>query len=213
MNNNLNEFKYDSLTIEQAEVKISKTYLKTKRLLDILVSLIGIVLLLPVYIITALAIKMDSSGPIIFKQERVGKDSKKFYIYKFRSMRVDTPNLSTKEFKNAKDFTTRVGKVIRKTSIDELPQLFNILKGDMSIVGPRPVIEKENILIDLRREYKVDKLLPGVTGWAQVNGRDYIDCETKFRYDYEYMIHRNIFMDIKIICLTILKVFKSENIR
>lgn len=125
-------------------------------------------LLPPLFLLVAILIKLDSKGPIIFKQIRIGKNSKPFYIYKFRSMKIDAPNLSTEEFINASDFTTKVGKFIRKTSIDELPQLVNILKGDMSIVGPRPVIEREVRLLEIRKECNVDSILPGITGLAQI---------------------------------------------
>ena len=165
------------------------------------------------FLIVAILIKLDSKGPVIFKQTRIGKDSKPFNIYKFRSMKVETPNLSTEEFKNASDFITRVGKFIRKTSIDELPQLVNILKGDMSIVGPRPVIEKEVRLLELRKECKVDSILPGITGLAQINGRDHVDDYQKVKYDFEYLVKRNLVLDIKIIINTILKVIKSEGIK
>ena len=198
--------------LEIQEPRQSKLYTIVKRMIDIIISICGIIFLLPIYIITAIAIKLESKGPIIFKQYRVGKNGKIFCIYKFRSMRVDTPNLSTAEFKNASDFTTNVGKFIRKTSIDELPQLFNILKGDMSIVGPRPVIQKETDLLELRKIYKVDTILPGVTGWAQVNGRDNIDVETKVKYDYEYLLRQGILFDFYIIIKTVKKVLCSDGI-
>ncbi len=184
-----------------------------KRLIDIIGSLIGLIVLSPVFVITAIAIKIESPGPIIFKQIRVGKNSETFCIYKFRSMREGTPILSTEEFTNATSFITKTGSFIRKTSIDELPQLINILKGEMSLVGPRPVIEKEEDLIEARKIYGVDKILPGVTGWAQVNGRDDINVEEKVKYDYEYMKNQNILLDIKIILMTVFKVIKSEGIK
>ena len=184
-----------------------------KRTLDIIIASLGLIILSPVLLITAILIKLESKGPIIFKQLRAGKDSNPFYIYKFRSMRIDAPNKSTNEFKNAEDFITKIGKAIRKTSIDELPQLFNILKGDMSIVGPRPVILKEKDLIQLRKEYNVDSLLPGITGWAQINGRDTIGDMEKVKYDYEYLKSKSIKLDIKIMCMTALKVIKRSDIK
>ena len=209
------EFDEVAITIDYSEIlaKESILYSVTKRLIDIVGSLCGIILLSPLFLIVAILIKLDSKGPVIFKQTRIGKDSKPFNIYKFRSMKVETPNLSTEEFKNASDFTTRVGKFIRKTSIDELPQLVNILKGDMSIVGPRPVIEKEVRLLELRKECKVDSILPGITGLAQINGRDHVDDYQKVKYDFEYLVKRNLVLDIKIIINTILKVIKSEGIK
>lgn len=188
-------------------------YAMAKRLIDIFMSLIGIIILSPVFLITAILIKIESKGPIIFKQIRAGKESEPFYIYKFRSMRIDAPNKSTNDFKDADAFITRVGKFIRKTSIDELPQLFNILKGDMSIVGPRPVILNELGLIQLRKEYNVDSLLPGITGWAQINGRDNIGDEEKVKYDYEYLTKRSFRLDIYIILMTIFKVIKRSDIK
>ena len=209
------EFDEEAIAIDFSDVLVKESifYSVTKRLIDIVGSLCGIILLSPLFLIVAILIKLDSKGPVIFKQTRIGKDSKPFNIYKFRSMKVETPNLSTEEFKNASDFTTRVGKFIRKTSIDELPQLVNILKGDMSIVGPRPVIEKEVRLLELRRECKVDSILPGITGLAQINGRDHVDDYQKVKYDFEYLVKRNLVLDIKIIINTILKVIKSEGIK
>lgn len=188
-------------------------YTMIKRCIDIIMSLLGIILLSPIFIITAILIKFESKGPIIFKQLRAGKDSEPFYIYKFRSMRIDAPNKSTNDFKDADIFITKVGKFIRKTSIDELPQLFNILKGDMSIVGPRPVILKEKNLIKLRKEYNVDSLIPGITGWAQINGRDTIGDEEKVKYDYEYLTKRSLKLDLYIILMTALKVIKRSDIK
>ena len=209
------EFDEVAIAIDYSEVlaKESILYSVTKRLIDIVGSLCGIILLSPLFLLVAILIKLDSKGPIIFKQIRIGKNSKPFYIYKFRSMKIDAPNLSTEEFINASDFTTKVGKFIRKTSIDELPQLVNILKGDMSIVGPRPVIEREVRLLEIRKECNVDSILPGITGLAQINGRDNIDDYEKVKYDFEYLSKRNLVLDIKIIINTVLKVAKSEGIK
>lgn len=188
-------------------------YSMTKRLIDILMSLLGIIILSPIFLIISILIKLESKGPIIFKQARAGKDSEPFYIYKFRSMRIDAPNKSTNDFIDADIFITKVGKLIRKTSIDELPQLFNILKGDMSIVGPRPVILKESNLIELRKEYHVDSLLPGITGWAQINGRDKIGDQEKVKYDYEYLTRISLRLDIYIVLMTFFKVIKRSDIK
>ncbi|WP_331482190.1 sugar transferase [Paraclostridium ghonii] len=188
-------------------------YSITKRLIDILMSLLGIIILSPIFLIISILIKLESKGPIIFKQARAGKDSEPFYIYKFRSMRIDAPNKSTNDFIDADIFITKVGKLIRKTSIDELPQLFNILKGDMSIVGPRPVILKESNLIQLRKEYNVDSLLPGITGWAQINGRDKIGDQEKVKYDYEYLTRISLRLDIYIVLMTFFKVIKRSDIK
>ena len=205
----------NAITIDLSNVanKASALYSISKRTMDIVSSLVGLILLSPLFLLVAILIKLDSKGPIIFKQIRIGKNSKPFYIYKFRSMKIDAPNLSTEEFINASDFTTKVGKFIRKTSIDELPQLVNILKGEMSIVGPRPVIEREVRLLELRKECNVDSILPGITGLAQINGRDNIDDYEKVKYDFEYLSKRNLVLDIKIIINTVLKVAKSEGIK
>lgn len=205
----------NAITIDLSNVanKASALYSISKRTMDIVSSLVGLILLSPLFLLLAILIKLDSKGPIIFKQIRIGKNSKPFYIYKFRSMKIDAPNLSTEEFINASDFTTKVGKFIRKTSIDELPQLVNILKGDMSIVGPRPVIEREVRLLEIRKECNVDSILPGITGLAQINGRDNIDDYEKVKYDFEYLSKRNLVLDIKIIINTVLKVAKSEGIK
>lgn len=202
-----------TIDLSNVENKASALYSISKRTMDIVSSLVGLILLSPLFLLVAILIKLDSKGPIIFKQIRIGKNSKPFYIYKFRSMKIDAPNLSTEEFINASDFTTKVGKFIRKTSIDELPQLVNILKGDMSIVGPRPVIEREVRLLEIRKECNVDSILPGITGLAQINGRDNIDDYEKVKYDFEYLSKRNLVLDIKIIINTVLKVAKSEGIK
>lgn len=188
-------------------------YNKLKRGLDIIVSFLAIIFLSPIFLITSILIKIESKGPIIFKQKRAGKNSDPFYIYKFRSMKINAPNVSTSEFSNPDEFITKIGKFIRKTSIDELPQLFNILKGDMSIVGPRPVILKEKELIKLRREYNVDTILPGITGLAQINGRDTIGDEEKVKYDCEYLKKISFRLDIYIILMTALKVIKRSDIK
>ena len=184
-----------------------------KRVLDIVCSILGIIVLSPILVIVSILIKLESKGPIIFKQLRAGKGSKPFYIYKLRSMKIETPNIATNDFTDSHVYITRIGKIIRKTSIDEIPQLFNILKGDMSIVGPRPVILEEVDLIELRKSYNIDKILPGITGWAQINGRDNIGNEEKVKYDYEYLMNKSFTMDLYIIVMTALKVLKRSDIK
>lgn len=196
----------------KAENQINN-YNKLKRSIDIILSTLGIIILSPVFLIISIIIKLESEGPIIFKQLRAGKDSKPFYIYKFRSMRADAPNLSTNEFEDVNLFITKIGKFIRRTSIDELPQLINILKGDMSIVGPRPVILDEKELILLRKEYNIDSILPGITGLAQINGRDIIGTEEKVKLDYEYLQNKSLNLDVKIVFITIFKVLKKSDIK
>lgn len=196
----------------KAENQINN-YNKLKRSIDIILSTLGIIILSPVFLIISIIIKLESEGPIIFKQLRAGKDSKPFYIYKFRSMKADAPNLSTNEFEDVNLFITKIGKFIRRTSIDELPQLINILKGDMSIVGPRPVILDEKELILLRKEYNIDSILPGITGLAQINGRDIIGNEEKAKLDYEYLQNKSLNLDVKIVFITIFKVLRKSDIK
>lgn len=199
--------------MEAMDMNRFNLYNKAKRFIDILLSLAGIILLSPIFVITAVLIKLESTGPIIFKQTRAGKNSEPFHIYKFRSMRVDAPNIATNDFVDSASYITKIGRVIRRTSIDELPQLFNILKGDMSIVGPRPVILEESELIELRKVYKIDTVLPGITGWAQINGRDSIDNDEKVMYDHEYLMKRSLKLDLYIVVNTALKVLKRSDIK
>lgn len=188
-------------------------YTRIKRFFDIICSVLAIIILFPVIIIVFILIKLESKGPAIFKQVRSGRYGKPFYIYKFRSMKVNTPNIATNDFVNSDKYITKVGRIIRKTSIDEIPQLFNILKGEMSIVGPRPVILEEEDLISLRAEYNIDNIHPGITGWAQINGRDNIDNKEKVKYDYEYLINRSLKFDFYIIIKTALKVIQRSDIK
>lgn len=197
--------------INNKDMKKISIYSIVKRCIDIVCSLISIVLLSPVFLIVAILIKTESKGPIIFKQLRAGQYSKPFYIYKFRSMTMDAPNKSTEEFVDSSSYITKVGRFIRKTSIDELPQLFNILKGDMSIVGPRPVILREKELISLRAKNGVDLILPGITGLAQINGRDKVSLIDKVNYDTEYLNRRSLFLDVRIVVITILKVLMGTD--
>ena len=184
-----------------------------KRLFDFLMSLIAIIILSPVILIVALAVKFTSPGPMLFKQRRIGKDNIEFEIYKFRTMRIDTPNVPTHLLENPEQWITPVGKFLRKTSLDELPQLFNILKGEMSIVGPRPALYNQIDLRDMRTAVGVHKLIPGLTGWAQINGRDEIPLSLKVRLDKEYLDRKSFLFDIKIIFMTVLSVIKSDGVQ
>ena len=184
-----------------------------KRVFDFICSLIAIIILSPVFLILMIIIKLTSEGPIFFKQRRIGKDNKEFNIYKFRTMRIDTPNVATHLLENPEQYITGVGKFMRKTSLDELPQLFNIIKGEMSIVGPRPALYNQYDLIEMRTNVGVNTLVPGLTGWAQVNGRDEIPLELKVKLDKEYLDNKNIWLDIKIMFLTAFKVLKSEGVK
>lgn len=189
-------------------------YKYIKRFLDVFASLAGIILLSPIMLVTALAIKIDSEGPVIFKQERLGRDGKVFLIYKFRSMCVGAENIGTGQYSFADDpRVTKVGKFIRATSIDEFPQLFNILKGEMSFIGPRPPLTYHPWTID---EYTPEQLhmfdvRPGITGWAQVNGRKGVEWHERIKLNNYYVRHCSLFFDIKILFLTVFKVLKNED--
>ena len=184
-----------------------------KRLFDFLMSLIAIIILSPVILIVDLAVKFTSPGPMLFKQRRIGKDNIEFKIYKFRTMRIDTPNVPTHLLENPEQWITPIGKFLRKTSLDELPQLFNILKGEMSIVGPRPALYNQLDLKEMRTEVGVHKLVPGLTGWAQINGRDEIPLSLKVNLDKEYLERKSFLFDIKIIFMTVLSVLKSDGVQ
>ncbi len=183
-----------------------------KRFFDFTVSLILILILLPVFLIIALVVLIDSGAPVIFKQYRVGKDNKLFYIYKFRTMKVNTRNTSTEDLKEADSVITKSGRFLRKTSLDELPQLFNVLTGEMSFVGPRPLIPEEKEIRQIRKELGVYSVRPGITGLAQVNGRDMLGAKEKALYDKEYVEKQSILLDIKIMFKTVMVVLKRENI-
>ena len=160
-----------------------------KRLGDISISLIAITLFCPVFILIAIAIKLDSEGPVIFKQKRFGIHKKTFYVFKFRTMKVESPKyVATRDLQNPEQWITRVGAFLRKTSLDELPQLCNILVGDMSIVGPRPVVVSERDVIEAREKYGANDVLPGLTGWAQINGRDNLSTDIKAKLDGYYAV-------------------------
>jgi len=160
----------------------------------------------------ALAIRLTSGSPVLFVSERVGRNNQVFRLYKFRTMRTDTPQIATHLLKDPDIYLTRIGIFLRKTSLDELPQLFNILKGDMSFVGPRPVLANETELIRLRTESGVHRLIPGLTGWAQINGRATVDAKTKAGFDKHYMENYSFFFDMKIILITIVKVLKADGV-
>lgn len=188
-------------------------YTIIKRGIDFILSLIALIILFPILIIFAIIIKIESKGPIFFKQKRVGKDKKHFMIYKFRTMRTDTPkDMPTHMLKDADSYITKFGKIMRKTSIDELPQIINILKGEMSIIGPRPALWNQEDLIRERDKYGANDVLPGLTGWAQVNGRDELEIPVKAKFDGEYVEKMSLIFDVKIFFRTIIKVFKHEGV-
>jgi O-antigen biosynthesis protein WbqP len=188
-------------------------YYPLKRLLDLLFSLVMLIVLFPLFLLIGILIKLESPGPIFFKQKRYGCAGSYFSILKFRSMKVGTPNLATDLMENPQQYVTRVGGFMRKTSLDELPQLINILLGDMSFVGPRPALYNQYELIQARIASKVDSILPGLTGYAQIMGRDNISDNQKIAYDKYYLDHRSLQLDFKIIYLTFFKVVRAENIR
>lgn len=184
-----------------------------KRVLDFLLALMGIIVLSPIFLLLFLAIKIDSQGPTIFKQKRIGKGKKYFYIYKFRTMRTDTPKeMPTHLLENPDYFITKVGKFLRKTSLDELPQLWNILKGDMAIIGPRPSLWNQYDLIQERDKYGANDIRPGLTGLAQINGRDELEIPVKAKLDGKYTTHVSLPMDLKCFFGTISAVFKSDGV-
>lgn len=184
-----------------------------KRFLDIVLSLCGIIVLSPVYLIIALAIVIDDSGPILFMQKRVGRNKKLFNIWKFRSMKMTTPHdTPTHMLRNPEQYITRVGKVLRKTSLDELPQIFNIFLGKMSIIGPRPALWNQDDLIEERDKYGTNDIMPGLTGWAQINGRDTIEIPNKARYDGEYAVNLTFGMDWKCFWGTVKAVLKCDGV-
>ena len=183
-----------------------------KRAFDFTVSLILIILLSPVFLLISLIVLIDAGTPVIFRQYRVGKNNKLFYIYKFRTMRRGVKNVATADLKDSQKYITKSGRILRKTSLDELPQLVNVLLGDMSFVGPRPLIPEEKEIRELRKEYNVYSVRPGITGWAQINGRDNLTDEEKALFDKEYIEKQSILFDIKILIKTVFVVLKRENI-
>ena len=183
-----------------------------KRLMDILFGLILLIILSPLLLIIILVIKVDSKGPAVFVQRRIGRNNREFILYKFRTMRTETPNVATHLLKEPQNYITTFGNFLRKSSLDELPQLINIIKGDMTYIGPRPALYSQYDLIDLRTRCGVHLLKPGVTGWAQVNGRDSLELSEKVSFDFYYLEHHDLAFDIRILFLTILKVLRAEGI-
>lgn len=188
-------------------------YYPIKRLLDLLFSLVLLVIFAPIFVFIGLLILIDSQGSIFFTQRRYGREGTYFNIYKFRTMRVGTPNLATDQIDNPQDYITRIGWFLRKSSLDELPQLMNILLGQMSFVGPRPALYNQYQLIEVRKASRIDNIKPGLTGYAQVMGRDSISNDQKVVFDKYYLDHISFFLDFKIVYLTVFKVIKAEDIR
>lgn len=193
--------------------KKKRVYCFIKRLTDVVLSAVGILLLSPLLLILIIAIKIDSKGPILFKQKRVGLYKKHFNILKFRTMRIDTPkDTPTHMLENPDQWITKVGKFLRKTSLDELPQIINILKGEMSIIGPRPALWNQYDLIAERDKYGANDVKVGLTGWAQINGRDELEIEVKAKYDGEYTEKFGIKMDLRCFFGTVFSVLRSDGV-
>lgn len=189
-----------------------------KRLFDFILSLIGAVVLLPVFLVISIAIMIDDPGPVFFRQKRVGKNKKIFWLHKFRSMKVKTPDLPTHLLENPEQYITRIGRFLRKTSLDELPQVYDILFGKMSIIGPRPALWNQDDLIAERDLYGANDVKPGLTGWAQINGRDELEIPVKAKFDGEYVeqLNKGKFHGVKMdfVCFfgTIKSVLKHDGV-
>ncbi len=182
-------------------------YKLLKRILDFIISLLSIIILLPLFILLIILIKIDSKGPVLFVQNRVGQRKKLFKIYKFRTMRVDTPkNMPTHLLEDPDQYITKAGKILRRTSLDELPQLWNILIGDMSIIGPRPALWNQYDLIEERDKYQANNIKPGLSGWAQINGRDELEIAVKAKLDGEYVEKLSFLFDCKCFFGTIVNI-------
>ena len=195
-------------------MKKTEKYLAFKRAMDIIIAAAGLIITSPVLLITAILIKLDSPGPILFMQERIGKDGKVFRIAKFRSMRTGAEHTGSGVYSGKNDArVTRVGRVIRATSIDELPQLYNILKGDMSLIGPRPPLTYHPWTIDqyTEEQFHMFDVRPGITGWAQVHGRKDVEWNKRIRLNVWYVRHISFRLDVKIFFMTIIKVLRNED--
>ena len=199
--------------IENFVSPTAQRYMPIKRVLDVLLSGCGILILSPILGIVALAIKLESPGPVIFKQKRFGKNKEFFEIYKFRSMRTDTPkDLPTHLLNDPDRFITKTGRFIRKTSLDELPQLFNIFLGKMSVIGPRPALWNQGDLIAERDKNHANDIRPGLTGWAQINGRDELEIPVKAKFDGEYVRKMSFLFDCKCFFGTVISVLRHDGV-
>jgi len=183
-----------------------------KRIFDFFLSVIIFILLIIIIIFIVVAVRLSSKGPVLYWSDRVGENNKIFKMPKFRSMSIDTPTAATHLLDNPDSYLSPIGSFLRLSSLDELPQLFSVLKGDMSFVGPRPALFNQEDLITLRKEKDVDKLLPGITGWAQVNGRDELSIPDKVALDVEYLNRQSFWFDIKILWMTFLRVISRDGV-
>lgn len=183
-----------------------------KRVFDLALALLALLVLLVPIGLVSLLVRLTSQGPIVYWSDRVGKNNQLFKMPKFRTMRVDTPAVATHLLSNPEQFLTPIGSFLRRSSLDELPQLWSILRGDMSFVGPRPALFNQDDLVTLRTRFGVDLMTPGLTGWAQINGRDELPIPDKVQLDVEYLKRQSFWFDLKIIFLTFLKVLKKDGI-
>ena len=183
-----------------------------KRIFDLFMGVLLLILVVLPMLITAIAVRLTSTGPVLYWSDRIGRDNVIFRMPKFRSMHVDTAAVATHLMSDAEPFLTPIGGFLRRSSLDELPQLFSVLRGDMSLVGPRPALFNQEDLTALRTEKGVDKLLPGATGWAQVNGRDKLSIPEKVDLDVEYLNHQSFWFDLKILWMTLLIVIRRDNV-
>jgi len=183
-----------------------------RRIFDVLVALGLMLILAPLFLFVVLGVKLTTAGPVLFRTRRVGKNRRLFTTYKFRTMRIDTPQVATHLLKEPAQFLTPFGAFFRRTSLDELPQLINVLSGDMTLVGPRPALFNQDDLVALRTARGVDALTPGITGWAQVNGRDELPIPEKVKLDEWYMRNRSFWLDLKIVGMTVFKVIRKEGV-
>ncbi|MDF2635475.1 MAG: galactosyltransferase [Pelosinus sp.] len=184
-----------------------------KRTVDFIVSLIAIIILMPLLVVVAIGVRLDSHGPILFVQRRIGVGDKEFLMYKFRTMKIGTPEVATDKLQDSQSYITKLGYYLRKYSIDELPQLFNVLLGHMSLVGPRPALYNQYDLRQMRIDVGIDKIRPGVTGWAQVNGRDEISLQKKVHFDLVYLQEQSFLLDLKILVMTVFSVYGGDGIK
>jgi len=182
------------------------------KVFNVISSFVLLVFLLPLFLIIGVMIKINSKGPVFFTQMRIGKNNELFKFYKFRSMRMGTPNVATDKLDSSKSYITTSGKILRKTSLDELPQIINIFKGEMAFVGPRPALFNQYELKELRTKAGVHALLPGVTGLAQINGRDNNNDYEKTRHDSDYLNNKSLWLDMRIVFRTVFKVLRAEGI-
>ena len=188
-------------------------YIRVKRILDFILSLVALIILSPFFLILALWIKLDSKGTVFFKQKRIGINRTNFYIYKFRTMLTETPkDMATHLLEDPDAFITKSGRFLRKTSLDELPQLINILKGEMAVIGPRPALWNQYDLADERDKYGANDILPGLTGWAQINGRDELPIDVKAKLDGEYIQNIGFWFDLRCFFGTFLSILKSDGV-